>query len=864
MNMQSPVAADVANEAQPAEFLAEREALIPALNMICRVVEGRNTIPILSNVLVQPCGRGVRFTGTDLDGWLSLDVEAAWGVPGAFTVPAEALRDMVRKAPKGSQVTFTADPDAGRLTIAAGRMRSTLAMLPVDDMPVIGYEGEPVTFVLDSRDLVRDFAALEPAISREETRYYLNGIALQPVDIGGEPSLVMVATDGGQLARVARPLPVGAEALASSIIPRKAVGLVKRRLSAKGDAPTKIQFEILDGKARIAGQDWSLVTKLIDGTFPDWQATIDAALGEGGLQRLAMIELHPRLNLPAIAKLAKAAGADLDADLGESGAILSARDYPGYQALTMFMREGAAPKGFGFNEYDHAREHVVRYAEALAAAAGLPKLTVSGTERDEGIIRGVTFGEATWIKPEPVVHLCYETFTESVEYPEGYHVYQDGAYSIPIPATHGALVTAEIAGDEAGLQPVRTNAKGEIALSDAAVAFMVGAVADAPRVDIPRLQFLHGEIVRDMYIPGPPMVTTRARGGGRAKVMSDRDQMAAYCADPVGFMEKLRARPLSELREEQRREIASRAAPEPKKRDLCPGPMYRGETWADVFAHVEANPDLVGLENIDGVISIVNLWKTKGGKQRTRVPKRLQPDAMRLWEGQAERVAAECALENEKDAARAVTLIARFIADLVAAPAEAEPAAEPEPVNAPAEAPADAETVALRAEIAGLKETIATLESKLTDALYVALRMAEGGLEPQPVPEPVVIEATFDAFGRSYSTPVLAGFNVGADQAETIADLEARLAESESARAAAVNMVAAQGDELDRTEAALAEAKREAQANAERALEAEIAKGRLQDRLERFGPLLDAAERIQPPLSPMPADIADYRIPAAA
>jgi DNA polymerase-3 subunit beta len=252
----------------------ERAKLLRCLSHVQSVVERRNTIPILSNVLIEAQTDGtVKIMATDLDLQVieSLDavsVEAA----GAITVSAHLLFDIARKLPDGSQVSFeTAD---NRMAVKAGRSRFSLPTLPRDDFPVIVEGDLPTSFELPARLLAELIDRTRFAISTEETRYYLNGIFLHVSD-DDQPVLKAAATDGHRLARFTLPRPEGAEGMPDVIVPRKAVGELRKLLEEALDgnveidlSPSKIRFT-LGGEGGVV-----LTSKLIDGTFPDYSRVI--------------------------------------------------------------------------------------------------------------------------------------------------------------------------------------------------------------------------------------------------------------------------------------------------------------------------------------------------------------------------------------------------------------------------------------------------------------------------------------------------------------------------------------------------------------------------------------------------------------
>jgi DNA polymerase III subunit beta len=184
----------------------ERAALLKSLGHVQSVVERRNTIPILSNVLIEAGENGtMRFMATDLDLQIVDEAEAAIDQPGTTTVSAHTLFEIVRKLPEGSQVSLSAAE--GRLHIAASRYKSNLPTLPRDDFPIIA-EGElPTSFELPAAKLRQIIDKTRFAISTEETRYYLNGIFMHVAD----DVLKAAATDGHRLARVTIARPEGAQ-----------------------------------------------------------------------------------------------------------------------------------------------------------------------------------------------------------------------------------------------------------------------------------------------------------------------------------------------------------------------------------------------------------------------------------------------------------------------------------------------------------------------------------------------------------------------------------------------------------------------------------------------------------------------------
>src|SRR5690349_2104996 len=247
----------------------ERAVLLKSLGHVQSVVERRNTIPILSNVLLEAGEDGsLRLMATDLDLQVDETIQASVSQAGATTVSAHTFFDIVRKLPEGSQVELNAAE--GKMQVNAGRSRFNLSTLPRDDFPVIAEGDLPTRFELPAATLRQIIDKTRFAISSEETRYYLMGIFLHIAD----EQLKAAATDGHRLARVTVAKPDGADGMPDVIIPRKCVAEVRKLLDeVEGTveislSPTKIRFGL--GSA-------VLTSKLIDGTFPDYNRVIPTA-----------------------------------------------------------------------------------------------------------------------------------------------------------------------------------------------------------------------------------------------------------------------------------------------------------------------------------------------------------------------------------------------------------------------------------------------------------------------------------------------------------------------------------------------------------------------------------------------------------
>lgn len=249
----------------------EQVALLKALGHVHRVVERRNTIPILGNVLIRAEGGQLSLKATDLDLDIVEIVTADVTTPGATTVPAYVFHDIIRKLADGAQVSLEQDGQSGQVTLRSGRSRFNLQTLPDIDFPDLSPGEMSHRFEMAAGDLRVLIEKTQFAISTEETRYYLNGIYFHAVEESGETKLRAVATDGHRLALCEAAAPSGAAGMPGIIVPRKAVTELQKLLS---ESDARVGIELSSVKMRISVGSIVLTTKLIDGTFPDYTRVI--------------------------------------------------------------------------------------------------------------------------------------------------------------------------------------------------------------------------------------------------------------------------------------------------------------------------------------------------------------------------------------------------------------------------------------------------------------------------------------------------------------------------------------------------------------------------------------------------------------
>ncbi len=279
------------------KVVLERNALLKSLGHVQSVVERRNTIPILANVLIRADKGTVSFTATDMDLEMNEQVPADVGKPGAKTAPAHTLYDIVRKLPDGAQVELSASDSSNQITLSSGRSNFKLGALPVDDFPQMASGDMQHHFTLSATDLKTLIDRTRFAMSVEETRYYLNGIFLHTTKTKGDVAVLRaVATDGHRLARLEMPAPKEANGIPGVILPRKTVQEVRKLLDeVSGD----IQISLSASKVRFSFDSVIVTSKLIDGTFPDYERVIptgndktlevDAKMFSAAVDRVATI-----------------------------------------------------------------------------------------------------------------------------------------------------------------------------------------------------------------------------------------------------------------------------------------------------------------------------------------------------------------------------------------------------------------------------------------------------------------------------------------------------------------------------------------------------------------------------------------------
>ena len=247
------------------KFVISREALLRPLQLVAGVVEKRQTLPVLSNVLLEVQGQQLSLTGTDLEvelvGRVTLDEV---GQEGEITVPAKKLMDICRSLPDGSQIEIELEEQ--RVNVRAGRSRFTLSTLPATEFPNVENVAGEKTFALAQGALRRVIDRTSFAMAQQDVRYYLNGMLFEV----GPNGLRTVATDGHRLATCHAAIS-GPDSAQQIILPRKGVLELAKLLT---DAEATVSLSLSTNHLRAHTETFTFTSKLVDGKFPDYNRVI--------------------------------------------------------------------------------------------------------------------------------------------------------------------------------------------------------------------------------------------------------------------------------------------------------------------------------------------------------------------------------------------------------------------------------------------------------------------------------------------------------------------------------------------------------------------------------------------------------------
>jgi DNA polymerase III subunit beta len=249
------------------KVFVDREALLKPLLLVTGVVERRQTLPVLSNLLVRADADGISLTGTDLEVELVFQLRQGVRVetPGTATIPARKLADIWRALPEGAEVAIQLDGD--RAVIRSGRSRFALATLPGADFPRVEAAPGDVEFNLPQQELRRLLEQTSFSMAQQDVRYYFNGLLLEVT-----PQHVRaVATDGHRMAIATLAQGVPQAERSQVIVPRKGVAELSRLLSEETD---ETRIALGRNHLQVAVGDFKMTTKLVDARFPEYEPVI--------------------------------------------------------------------------------------------------------------------------------------------------------------------------------------------------------------------------------------------------------------------------------------------------------------------------------------------------------------------------------------------------------------------------------------------------------------------------------------------------------------------------------------------------------------------------------------------------------------
>lgn len=298
-------------------FTTDKKSFGAIIAAAASIVERRTTIPIIQHVLLTAKDGAITVQGTDLERETVASISADVLTPGQTTVSAQVLADVVNRSRDGSEIEFKLDPKNGRANIVAGRGKFALATLSPGDFPKMPAPADMVTFQIAGSELFRMFDITRFAISMESTRYYLCGVYLHLPSTTKGATLCAVSTDGHKLAKVTSVRPDGVSDIPGIIVPRKTVGEIAKMVP---NDTTEVTVGISSTLLTIAVGTTRLVSKLIDGTFPDYGrvipqdnaiiARIDAKDMIGAMERVLATtdERAPLINLTLGSRITVSAG----------------------------------------------------------------------------------------------------------------------------------------------------------------------------------------------------------------------------------------------------------------------------------------------------------------------------------------------------------------------------------------------------------------------------------------------------------------------------------------------------------------------------------------------------------------------------
>jgi len=248
------------------KFVVSREALLKPLQLVAGVVERRQTLPVLSNVLIALNGDQLSLTGTDLEVEIigRVHLEQA-GESGEITVPARKLVDICRSLPDGAKIEFLQEDT--RIIVKSGRSRFTLSTLPASDFPNVEDSPGNLRFSCAQQEIKRLIERTAFAMAQQDVRYYLNGMLWEV----RQDQLRVVATDGHRMAMCTRAIAVETADVTQAILPRKGVLELSRLLE---DSTAQVEVIMSGNHIRVTSVEYTFTSKLVDGKFPEYERVL--------------------------------------------------------------------------------------------------------------------------------------------------------------------------------------------------------------------------------------------------------------------------------------------------------------------------------------------------------------------------------------------------------------------------------------------------------------------------------------------------------------------------------------------------------------------------------------------------------------
>ena len=245
---------------------------VKSLASVENIVEGKTTIPILSNVLLEAKQGRLCLSATDMDMMISDKVKVKnIDIEGSTSVPAHILYNVIKELNEDKPIELSYDESNKKLHLSSFKSKFTFSCLPKDEFPILSTENYKISFLLSSNVLKEMIDQTYFAISSEESRYYLNGIFFHTVKLNNKFFLRSIATDGHRLAQSQTIAPTAANNIFNTIIPKKLIFELRKLID---DVETDIKIDLTERKIRFSFNETIIVSKLIDGKFPDYEKVI--------------------------------------------------------------------------------------------------------------------------------------------------------------------------------------------------------------------------------------------------------------------------------------------------------------------------------------------------------------------------------------------------------------------------------------------------------------------------------------------------------------------------------------------------------------------------------------------------------------